>query len=579
MLKNKSGDSLMKSLSKILRGSCAIVTSGALVFSTLPTMAQDQPPPGMQLPPPGEQPPQPAAPQLGRAELEKLVAPIALYPDDLVAQILTASTYPVEVVEASRWVNAHPNVHGEALQDAMQQTPWDASVKGLAAVPQVLAMMNDQLTWTQQLGEAFLAQPDDVSNAIQQLRMKAEANGNLRSSDKIRVSRVAPPEPPPPPLPIPVDVDPALLPPPPPPEYIVIEPVDPGVYYVPVYDPYVVYGPWLWPAYRPFYWYPPGYVVGAAVIGFGVGFVVGSALWCHYNWGWHGGGYYGWRGGGPVTINVVNYNRFNRTNIVAERNGGANWHFDAAHRGSVGFQNAALRQQFGEPRNFQNFQRTGTLPNNLQGTQQGNQFRGSQGQFNGKFQGNALQGTQTPGGAGPGNTKFNGNANLNTNAHINTNTGVNPNARFNANTNANPNARFNGGNPNINGSANANINANVNRNLNVNPNQNQNPTINRNLNLNQNGGGGNPNIRGGGNNFRNVGPPPGGGGGGGNPNIRGGGNNVRSVGPPSGGGGAGGAGPGWRGGGGGGGAAAAAAKGGGGGGGGGKGGKPDEHHH
>ena len=213
------------------------------------------------------------------------------------AQILTASTYPIEVVEAERWVSAHPNVHGDALQDAMQQQPWDASIKGLTAVPQVLSMMNDKLDWTQQLGEAFLAQPDDVSNAIQQLRAKAQANGNLRSSDKIRVSTVAPPEPPPPPGPVPVGVDPALLPPPPPPEYIVIEPVDPGVYYVPIYDPCVVYGPWLWPAYTPFYWYPPGYVVGAAVIGFGVGFFVGSALWCHYNWGWHGG----WRGGGPVT--------------------------------------------------------------------------------------------------------------------------------------------------------------------------------------------------------------------------------------------------------------------------------------
>src|SRR5262249_158703 len=82
------------------------------------------------------------------------------------------------------------------------------------------------------------------------------------------------------------------------PEYIVIQPVDPGVYYVPVYDPYVVYGPWAWPAYRPFYWYPPGYVVGAAVIGFGVGFVVGSALWAHYNWGWHGG--LGGGGTGPL---------------------------------------------------------------------------------------------------------------------------------------------------------------------------------------------------------------------------------------------------------------------------------------
>src|SRR5262245_7372516 len=391
----------MKSLSKMLRGSCAIVTSGALVLSTFPAMAQDQPPPGAQLPPPGaaQQPPQPAAPQLGQAELENLVAPIALYPDDLVAQILTASTYPIEVVQAERWVSTHRNIHGDALQDAMQQEPWDASVKGLAAVPQVLSMMNDKLDWTQQLGEAFLAQPDDVSNAIQQLRFKAQANGNLKSSDKIRVSRVAPPEPPPPPGPVPVGVDPALLPPPPPPEYIVIEPVDPGVYYVPVYDPYVAYGPWLWPAYRPFYWYPPGYVVGAAVVGFGVGFVVGSALWCHYNWGYYGGGY-GWRGGGPVTINVVNYNRFNRTNFVAERNGFSGWRFDAAHRGTVGFQNASLRQQFGEPKNFQNFQNSrGTLQGNLQGSQgqfhiqgnQGNPLQDNQGKI---LQGNKIQGNQ-----------------------------------------------------------------------------------------------------------------------------------------------------------------------------------------
>src|SRR5262249_36182847 len=144
-------------------------------------------------------------------------------------------------VQASRWVSAHPNVHGNALQDAMQQQPWDASIKGLTAVPQVLSMMNDKLEWTQQVGEAFLAQADGGSNAIQQLRAKAQANGNLKSSDKMRVSGVAPPEPLPPPVSVPVDVDPALLPPPPPPEYIVIEPVDPGVYYVPIYDPYVVY--------------------------------------------------------------------------------------------------------------------------------------------------------------------------------------------------------------------------------------------------------------------------------------------------------------------------------------------------
>src|SRR5262252_3470038 len=486
----------MKSLSKMLRGSCAIVTSGALVLSTFPAMAQDQPPPGVQLPPPGaaQQQPQPAAPQLGQAELERLVAPIALYPDDLVAQILSASTYPIEVVQASRWVSAHPNVHGNALQDAMQQEQWDASVKGLTAVPQVLAMMNDKLDWTQQLGEAFLAQPNDVSNAVQQLRAKAQANGNLKSSDRIRVRRVAPPEPPPP-VPIPVDVDSALLPPPPPPEYIVIEPVDPGVYYVPIYDPYVVYGPWVWPAYRPFYWYPPGYVVGAAVIGFGVGFVVGSALWAHYNWGWHGG----WAGGGPVTINVVNYNRFNRTNLVAGQN---HWQFDAAHRGTVGFQNAALRQQFGEPRNFQekNFQGTrGTLQGNLQGEQRQFHIQGNQG-------GNGLQGNQLRGETGKGNAKFNTNANVNTNANANTNTrGNNNNTRGNTNANANINA-------NVNRNVNGNQNQNQKQNQNQNQNQNANRNLNRNANVNRNfnGGGGNQNR--GGNNFSRNG---GGGGGGG----------------------------------------------------------------
>jgi Protein of unknown function (DUF3300) len=518
----------MKSLSKILRGSCAIVTSGALVFSTLPTMAQDQPPPGAQLLPPGAgQPPgQTAAQQLGQAELEKLLAPIALYPDDLVAQILTASTYPIEVVQAERWVSTHRNVHGDALQDAMQQEPWDASVKGLAAVPQVLSMMNDKLDWTQQLGEAFLAQPDDVSNAIQQLRSKAQANGNLKSSDKIRVSRVAPPEPPPPPGPAPVDVDPSLLPPPPPPEYIVIEPVDPGVYYVPVYDPYVAYGPWLWPAYRPFYWYPPGYVVGAAVVGFGVGFLVGSALWCHYNWGYYGGGY-GWRGGGPVTINVVNYNRFNRTNFVAERNGFSGWRFDAAHRGTVGFQNASLRQQFGEPKNFQNFQNSrGTLQGNLQGSQgqfhiqgnqgnpqqgnQGNALQGNQGKIQGNQgkiqgnQGNALQGNQ---GKIQGNQ---GNALQGNQGKIQGNQG---NKTFQGNQ-----SLTRGGNANANTNANNDTNVNRNLNINRNQNQNQNQNVNRNLNVNRNfnggGGEGGGNFNRGGNFSRNAGPPPGGGGGG-----------------------------------------------------------------
>jgi Protein of unknown function (DUF3300) len=204
----------MTALAKLLRRSCAIVTSGALVLSGLPAIAQDQTLPAAQQPSAAQQSPQ--AQRLGQGQLEKLLAPIALYPDDLVAQILTASTYPLEVVQAARWANEHSNAQGAALQDAMQQQPWDASVKGLTAVPQVLAMMNDKLEWTQQVGEAFLAQPNDVSNAIQQLRAKAASNGNLKSSKQLKVSSVAASAPPPPPAPPPPDADPAMLPPPPP---------------------------------------------------------------------------------------------------------------------------------------------------------------------------------------------------------------------------------------------------------------------------------------------------------------------------------------------------------------------------
>jgi hypothetical protein len=492
----------MRTFSKLLRGSCAIATSGALVLANfaaiaeelppvgappLPPAAQEPLPPGAQLPGgPGSQ--QVAPERLGQGQLEKLLAPIALYPDDLVAQILTASTYPIEVVAAARWVNEHPNVHGDGLRDAMAQQPWDPSVKGLTAVPQVLAMMNDRLDWMQELGEAFLAQGDDVTNAIQQLRGKAQANGNLQSSDKIKVSKVAPPTPPPPYPPPPPGVDPALLPPPPPPEFIAIEPVDPGVYYVPIYDPTVVYGPWLWPAYTPFYWYPPGYVVGAAVIGFGVGFLVGSALWCHYNWGWYGGGWYGggWHGGGPVTINVNRYNQFNRTNLVASHNGLANWQFNAAHRGTVGFQNAALRQQFGGT----NLHGPQTFQHTLQGSQ-----GGLQGNLHGPLQGNTNVNT---------NTKFNTNSKFNQNANVNRNLNVNANANGNTNTKVNTNANINR-NVNVNTNTNANTNTNVNRNQNVirNQNVNRNVNVNRNINVNRNFNAGGNNRGGNGNVARN----------------------------------------------------------------------------
>src|SRR5437867_6325547 len=135
--------------------------------------------------------------QLTDAQVQQVVAPVALYPDSLLAQVLTASTYPLEVVMAARWSKENPNVKGNDLENAMQQQPWDPSVKGLTAVPQVLTMMNDKLDWTQQLGEAFLAQPEDITRAVQTLRAKAEATGNLKTTKELKVRReVAPPPPP-----------------------------------------------------------------------------------------------------------------------------------------------------------------------------------------------------------------------------------------------------------------------------------------------------------------------------------------------------------------------------------------------
>src|SRR5678815_3520698 len=129
------------------------------------------------------------APLFKKEEIEQLVAPLALYPDSLVAQILMASTYPLEVVAAARWVKANPNVKDKALEDAMQKETWDASVKSLCAFPQVIEMMNSKLDWTQKLGDAFLGQQKDVMAAVQALRVKAEAAGNLKNSKEQVVTK------------------------------------------------------------------------------------------------------------------------------------------------------------------------------------------------------------------------------------------------------------------------------------------------------------------------------------------------------------------------------------------------------
>ena len=164
-------------------------------------------------------------------ELDQLLAPVALYPDSLLAQVLTASTYPLEVVSAARFIDRNRGLKGNSLAKAVEPYGWDASVTSLVQFPSVLAMMSDKLEWTQQLGDAFLDQPEVVMDTAQSLRAKAQAAGNLQSNDQQRVIVEE--------------------------RYIVIEPARPQVVFVPYYNPVVVYGNWWWPARPPWYWVPP----------------------------------------------------------------------------------------------------------------------------------------------------------------------------------------------------------------------------------------------------------------------------------------------------------------------------------
>jgi len=246
---------------------------------------------------------------LRQEELEQLLAPIALYPDALLAQVLMASTYPLEIVQAARWLEANPKVTGKALEDAMQKQRWDASVKSLTAMPQVLEMMDAKIDWTQKLGDAFLAQQSQVMETVQALRAKASAAGNLKSTPEQQVSTVQ-------------EGGKTV---------VVIEPANPQVVYVPTYDPTVVYGAWPYPAYPPYYYYPPAYYPGAGMFWFGAGMLVGAAIWGGCNWG-----------GGGVYINHHNYNNFNRSNI----GGDSNWRHNVDHRKGVAYRDQATARQY-----------------------------------------------------------------------------------------------------------------------------------------------------------------------------------------------------------------------------------------
>lgn len=245
-------------------------------------------------------PPASTAPLLDKPQLDQLVAPIALYPDPLLAQVLMASTYPLDVVEAARWADAHKGVTGAALTQALAGESWDDSVKALVAAPTALALLSNKLDWTQKLGEAVAAQQPDVMAAVQRLRQRAEAHGSLQTTPQqivtVSAAGAAP--------------------------VIEIAPAEPEVIYVPYYNPAIVYGAWPYVAYPPYYFAPPlGYVAGPG-LWFGAGVALGFG-WDHWGnvgrFNWHNGNIYvhgnvnaSWHGNVNVNNHVnVNVNDHN----------------------------------------------------------------------------------------------------------------------------------------------------------------------------------------------------------------------------------------------------------------------------
>ncbi|MDM0047493.1 DUF3300 domain-containing protein [Variovorax sp. J22R115] len=252
-----------------------------------------------------------------QAQIDQMMAPIALYPDSLLSQVLMASTYPADVADAAKWSKANPQQSGDAAVRAVENQPWDPSVKSLVAFPQVLQTMGEKPDWVQNLGDAFLASSKDVLDSAQRLRARARDSGNLKTTEQQTVTVQQ--------------------------EAITIEPANPQTVYVPLYNPTVVYGTWPYPAYPPYYWYPPamyypGYYPGAALatgIAFGVGVAAVGALWGNCNWG-----------GGDVNINT---NRYNSINTNRQINANQNrFQHNAQNRRGVPYRDSRSQQQFGK---------------------------------------------------------------------------------------------------------------------------------------------------------------------------------------------------------------------------------------
>lgn len=274
--------------------------------------------PAQTTPPP---PPASAAAPISQELLDSLLAPIALYPDQLLSQVLMASTYPLEVVEAARFVKANPGLSGEGLDRALEGKAWDASVLSLCAFPQVLDMMDAKLEWTQRLGDAFLADEAAVMRTVQSLRLRAQQAGNLQSTPQQNVVVQE--------------------------QAIVIEPAQPEFVYVPVYNPEIIYGPWWAPAYRPWYWYPGpiwGYPAFPSTWGYAAGIFWGTAWAINaYNWGWCRPNWGGYR----INVNVHGHNPWANRPYYRDRYANSpNWSHAPEHRRGVAYRDPGTAQRY-----------------------------------------------------------------------------------------------------------------------------------------------------------------------------------------------------------------------------------------
>jgi hypothetical protein len=269
-------------------------------------------------------PPEQAEAKIPNDQLDSLVAPIALYPDPLLAQVLAASTYPLEIIQLQQWLQQHKDLKDQALVDAVKKQDWDPSVQAMAPLPDALKQLAENVKWTTDLGNAFLAQQADVMDAVQRMRGKAKDAGNLKSTEQQKVETKV--------------VESKSV--------VVIEQANPEVIYVPSYNPTVVYGPPVYP-YPPITYPPPGYYAAGMAISFGIGLAMGAA--------WGGGWGYGcgWGSNNNITINnnnnfVSNSNRTNINNRSSTRTGsGNNWQHNPQHRGGAPYSNRATANRYG----------------------------------------------------------------------------------------------------------------------------------------------------------------------------------------------------------------------------------------